>query len=208
LRLSTAGGAKKILASKILITIILSVSEVTLLLEQISAGDNQAAGNLLPLVYEELRRRAASYMSHERPDHTLEATALVHEAYLKLVGGEKLQFQSRAHFYNAAAEAMRRILVDHARSRGAGKRGGNRQRLEIENIDLASQGRDDLDLESLDQALTALGAQDQRRYRVVMLRYFAGLSEQQIAETSNLSLKTVQRDWATAKLFLLDKMRQ
>ena len=181
--------------------------QVTLILDRIASGDANAAGELFPQVYEELRRRAAQYMSKERVDHTLQPTALVHEAYVRLIDGHPLAFQSRVHFYNAAAEAMRRILVDHARGRAAGKRGGGRARVDMEELEtVAAATEGELDQEALDRALTALQAEDERPYRVVMLRYFAGLSEQDTAESLGISVKTVRRDWAAAKLFLLAEM--
>jgi RNA polymerase sigma factor (TIGR02999 family) len=183
------------------------MSDVTILLDKIAQGDDRAADKLLPLVYDELRRKAAHYMAGERRNHTLQATALVNEAYLKLVGGQAVAFQSKAHFYNAAAEAMRRILVDHSRTRGADKRGGGRERVDLDQVDVAADADEGTDYESLDKALTKLQALDERRYRVVMLRYFAGLTEQQIAENLNVTTKTVQRDWGAAKLYLLGQIQ-
>ncbi len=147
-------------------------------------------------------------MSRERANHTLQGTALVHEAYLKLVGGESMAFESKAHFYNAAAEAMRRILVDHARSHSAEKRGGGRQRMDLDQVDAPADVEAEIDYEKLDGALVKLQSLDERRYKVVMLRYFAGLTEQQIAESLGVTTKTVQRDWNTAKVFLRTQMTE
>lgn len=127
---------------------------------------------------------------------------------MKLVGGQPIAFESKAHFYNAAAEAMRRILVDHTRSRKADKRGGGRERVDLEQVEALADSREAVDYEKLDRALNQLKAMDERRYQVVMLRFFAGLTEQQIAESLKVTTKTVQRDWNAAKVFLLMQMRE
>lgn len=180
-------------------------SPVTLLLERVNRGDKDAVNELVPLVYDELRRKAAQYMSRQVPGHTLQPTALVNEAFLKLVGnaqdGRPGRWQTSRHFHHAAAEVMRQILVDHARGKAAEKRGGSLNRLPIEQAELAA-GEVETDWEGLDRALAELQRVDQRRYQVVMLRYFTGLSDRQIAESLQVSEKTVQRDWQTAKLFL------
>jgi RNA polymerase sigma-70 factor, ECF subfamily len=181
--------------------------QVTLILDRIAKGDKQAVGQLFPLVYEELRRKAHSYMGRERANHTLQPTALVNEVYMAMVGGEAISYQNRAHFYHAAALAMRRFLLQHARKRN--RREGLLPRIDLEKIDEAQPAAADdgaIDHEALEAAMLKLEKMDKRRYEVVMLRYFAGLQEQAIADTMGVALKTVQRDWATAKLFLRAEM--
>ena len=184
------------------------MEDVTVLLQRLTDGDKRAADELLPIVYDELRRRAAAYMSRERANHTLQATGLVHEAYIKLVGANEIKYQSRAHFFNAAAEAMRRLLVDHSRATKATKRGGDKARIALEDVNLAVHDTTSIHYEALDVALNELKSQDERRYQVVMLRYFAGLDEKAIAEALELSVKTVQRDWKTSKIFLLERLQR
>ena len=184
---------------------------VTLLLNRVSAGDQQASAELFGTVYDELRRRARQYMARERVNHTLQATAVVNEAYMKLLGGAaggRLSWQGSRHFFNAAAEAMRNILVDHARSKRAEKRGGSRQAVPMDSLNEPAHSveSDDVDLEALDSALVKLKSHDPRQHQVVMYRYFAGLPDQQIAQLLEVSDKTVQRDWKAAKLFLLSEM--
>jgi len=185
-------------------------SEVTVVLRRISDGDGRAVHELMPLVYEELRRQAGRQMSGEGREHTLQATALVHEVYMKLLGQGAMQFESRRHFFNAAAEAMRCLLVDHARRRNAQKRGGNLARVDGERMaDVACDlTADPTDWESLDLALGELKEIDERRYRVVMLRFFAGLTDAQVAQTLDLAEKTVERDWRAARIFLLGRVRE
>ena len=182
-------------------------AEVTVVLERINRGDASAVNELLPLVYDELRRRAQQYMGGERSDHTLQATALVHEAFVDLAGREP-NWQGSRHFFNAAAEAMRRILVDHARTRRAQKRGGDRRRADLADVDVTSPepAEEGTDWEALDHALEALRREDERRYQVVMYRYFTGLREDQVAGVLGVSEKTVQRDWKAAKAYLLAHM--
>lgn len=177
------------------------MSDVTRILASIESGDARAANELLPLVYEQLRRIAKQHMAQERADHTLQATALVHEAYLKLIGGEDLRWANRAHFYSAAAEAMRRILVDHARKRGRVKRGGDRQRVPLRSVDLAVQ-QDSSEILALDQAIGRLQKEDERMHRVVMLRFFAGLSIEDTASVMDVSSRTVKREWTFARAWL------
>jgi RNA polymerase sigma factor (TIGR02999 family) len=179
--------------------------QLTQVLGRIERGEARAVRELFPLVYDELRRLAALRMAGERRDHTLQATALVHEAYAKISDGAEFQWQSLQHFYNAAAEAMRQILVDHARRKSAEKRGGDRVRVDLDHID-AAQVDDAVDLEGLDVALGKLQKQDPRRHQVVMYRFFAGLSELKTAELLGVGTKTVQRDWKTAKMFLFAEM--
>ena len=178
--------------------------EVTVILERINRGDARAMDELIPLVYDELRHKARLYMARERVGHTLQATAVVHEAFARMLGGNPAEatWQSSKHFFNAAAEVMRQLLVDHARRRGAEKRGGGLQRVELEGLDVEA-GDDGVDWEGLDQALAELKKRDERRYQVVMLRYFAGLPEHDVAKCLDISEKTVQRDWKVSRMFLL-----
>ncbi|WP_428936865.1 ECF-type sigma factor [Fontivita pretiosa] len=175
-------------------------------------GRAAAAEELFPLVYQELRKRAAYYLAQHRPGNTLQATAIVHEAYLKLAGGDSpRQYESQRHFFNAAAEAMRQILVDHARASKAQKRGGGATRLDIDRIDpqdpsCKPETSDQLDLEALDRALGQLRQEDPRRYQVVMYRYFAGLEHKRIAELLEISQRTVERDWKLARQYLRGKL--
>jgi RNA polymerase sigma-70 factor, ECF subfamily len=181
-----------------------SESQLTVLLDRIGSGDAAAADELFPLIYDELKRKAQYYMAQERPDHTLQATALVNEVYLKLVGGQELAFESREHFFNVASQAMRRLLVDHGRARAAQRRGGGAQRLDVDKIDLAQP--EEPDWAALDVALDKLQKLDPRRYQVVMFRYFGGLQEDEIAQILKVTTKTVQRDWKAARMFLLGSM--
>jgi RNA polymerase sigma-70 factor, ECF subfamily len=164
-------------------------------------GDLQARDDLLPLVYRELRRRAAGYLRHERRGHTVQPTALVHEAYLRLAGGNQIGWQSRAHFFGMAAQAMRRILVDHARAHQAAKRPGAALRVTLDDRIGAVQPRD-CELLLLDRALGELTRRDARQGQFVELRYFGGLSEQEVGEVLGLSRATVTREWQTARAWL------
>jgi RNA polymerase sigma factor (TIGR02999 family) len=179
---------------------------ITQLLVAWRSGDRCALDDLMPLVYEELRRLARHYMAGERPGHTLETTALINEAYLRLVDHKEMQWQNRAHFFAVAAQAMRRILVDHARTRDAAKRGGGAAKGSLEEA--AAIPARPLELMALDAALNDLGAMDPRKSRVVELRYFGGLSEEETAEVLGVSPVTVRRDWSTAKAWLLRAMSQ
>lgn len=177
------------------------MSELTLVLERVNAGDSEAFGELTALVYDELRRRARFYTARQGPAHTLQATALVHEAFAKMAGASSLGWQDKRHFFNAAAEVMRQIVMDRARRRNAQKRGGGRVHEEL--VDVPDDGLDhEMNWEGLDAALQRLKELDDRRYQTVMLRYFAGLNDQQIAQSLGVSDKTVQRDWKLAKAFL------
>jgi RNA polymerase sigma factor (TIGR02999 family) len=179
------------------------MSDVTRLLEAAQAGDRQAASDLLPLVYDELRKLGASRMSAEAPHHTLNATALVHEAYLRLVGDQ--QFESRGHFFAAAAEAMRRILVDHARNRNRVKRGGGRQRVDLDRLtDLATASDDDL--LGLDEALQRLAKEFPVAAELVKLRFFAGMTLSEAAEALGVADRTADRYWVFARTWLADAM--
>jgi RNA polymerase sigma factor (TIGR02999 family) len=160
---------------------------------------------LLPLVYDELRRLAARYMKHERSGHTLQATALVNEVYLRLIEVQQVRWQNRAHFFAMAARLMRRILVDAARARGAHKRGGGAPMLSLDEALVVSQEPGN-DLVALDEALTALAAVDARKSQVVEMRFFGGLSIDETAEALHVSRDTVKRDWKMAKLWLLREL--
>ena len=177
------------------------MTEITRILTAIDSGDAQAANELLPLVYQELRRLAAQKLSQEEPGQTLQATALVHEAYLRLVGSEDVQWDSRGHFFAAAAEAMRRILVENARRKRRLKHGGGQQRVDVAEVDLAIDPPSD-DLLALDEALVKLADQDKTKADLVKLRYFAGLTEQQTAEILGISRSTAKRYWAYACAWL------
>ena len=169
-------------------------------------GDGASPETLLPLVYDLLRRRAQMMMGSERAGHTLGATALVHEAYLRVAGRDS-GFASRQHFFNAAAQAMRRILVERARARGRVKRGSGAARVSLESLDPQQPVTlDGLDWLALDEALSALAARDARRHQVVMLRFFAGLAEAEVAELLGVDPRTVARDWVTAKLWLYSQL--
>ena len=186
------------------------MNDVTRILSAIEAGDPQAAEQLLPLVYDELRRLAAQRLAGEGPGHTLQATALVHEAYLQLVGADPQQpWNGRGHFFAAAAEAMRRILIDHARRKHRARRGGGMKRVEPGDLDdiamVAANGRAD-ELLALDEALTQLAVADPRRAELVRLRYFAGLTLEQAAELLGISRATADRHWAFARAWLYDAM--
>lgn len=178
------------------------MSEATRLIEAVGRGDPHAAGELLPLVYDELRKLAHHRMSLERADHTLAATGLVHEAYLRLVGDGEVSWANRAHFFHAAAEAMRRILIEHARAKGGPQRGGGRVRLPLDVIDLATQA-DPAQILALEEALSRLEEQDPDTARIVRLRFYAGLSVEETARAVGASERTVKRDWAFARAFLL-----
>jgi RNA polymerase sigma factor (TIGR02999 family) len=178
------------------------MTEVTRVLSAIQEGDPHAANQLLPLVYEELRRLAAQKLAQEKPGQTLEATALVHEAYLRLVDVEKAQkWNSRGHFFAAAAEAMRRILVERARSKGRAKHGGDWQRVDFEQLDVMTSVSAD-QLVALDDALARLAALDHLAGELVKLRYFAGLDLDQAATALGVSTATAYRHWAYARAWL------
>jgi RNA polymerase sigma factor (TIGR02999 family) len=177
------------------------MNEVTRILQQIERGDPHAAHELLPLVYDELRKLAALRMVQERPGQTLQATALVHEAYLRLVGTEGPGWNSRGHFFAAAAEAMRRILIERARRIRAARRGGGQNRVDLEPAELAAPERSE-DLLALDEALEQLAIKDARKAELVKLRYFAGLTMEQAAEALGISTATAHRDWNYARAWL------
>jgi RNA polymerase sigma-70 factor, ECF subfamily len=177
---------------------------VTELLRAWSDGDESALERLLPLVEAELHRLARGYMARERGGHTLQPTALVNEAFLRLIDARHVRWQDRAHFLGIAARLMRRVLVDHARSRGYQKRGGGAVRVTLtEALAVAPEPALDLDLAALDRALDELAADDARKARVIELRFFGGLSVEETAEVLHLSTDTIKRDWRLAKLWLL-----
>jgi RNA polymerase sigma factor (TIGR02999 family) len=182
-----------------------SPQDVTGLLVRWRTGDREALDALTPLVYDELRRLAKSYLRRERPDHTLDGTALVHEAYMRLVDQRNVEWRNRNHFFALAAELIRRILVDHARARIAAKRGGSNVKLSLDEA-LAPADEKDLNILALDDALLALGKADPQQSRIVELRYFAGLTIEETADVMEISPATVKRDWTTAKAFLKREM--
>ena len=177
------------------------MNEVTRVIEAVQRGDPKAAAELLPLVYEELRKLAASKMANEAAGNTLQPTALVHEAWLRLVGNDNPKFAGRAHFFAAAAEAMRRILIDRARRKRALRHGGGQVRVDMEQIDLASPGADD-QLLAVDEALDKLAAQDPIEAQLVKLRYFAGLTVDEAAGLLDISPRTARNYWAHARTWL------
>ncbi len=177
------------------------ISEATQLLNAIENGDAKAADQLLPLVYNELRRLASSRMAHEAPGHTLQPTALVHEAWLRLVGNQSPLFENRAHFFAAAAEAMRRILIERARYRRAVRHGGGQQRVDLEQVELPFPGDDD-QLLALNEALEQLAAAHPLEAEVVKLRYFVGLTHDEVAAALGISVRTAKYYWAHARAWL------
>lgn len=176
-------------------------SDVTQALLQLSDGDESALERLLPAVYEQLRLLAQRELRRERPDHTLTPTALVHEAYLKLVRLDRIQWRGRAHFFGACSQAMRRILISYARTRKAGKRGGGQSPVTIDNVLVAAEQRPE-ELMALDEALNRLEAMSERAARVVECRFFAGMDVEETAEALGISPATVKRDWLTARAWL------
>jgi len=183
------------------------VSDVTRILNAIERGDARATDELLPLVYEELRILAAQKLSHEAPGQTLQATALVHEAYLRLVGDEPQTWENRGHFFSAAAEAMRRILVENARRKKSTKHGGGHSCVDLDAVETAAQTPSD-DLVALDEALTRLGVEDPVKATLVTLRFFAGLSIDQAAEALGISRATAIRHWSFARAWLFHELRK
>jgi RNA polymerase sigma-70 factor, ECF subfamily len=181
------------------------IGAVSGLLRAWGKGDPDAREKLMPLVYAELRRRAAAYLNRERKDHTLQPTALVHEAYLRLIGQDRVVWQNRAHFYGVAAQTMRRILVDHARGRARDKRCGAAIRVTLDER-LAAAPPVDCEMLLLDQALGELAVFDPRQARIVELRYFGGLTESEIASVLDVSRSTVTREWLIAKGWLFRRI--
>jgi RNA polymerase sigma factor (TIGR02999 family) len=190
------------------------MNEVTRILSAIEQGDARAAEQLLPLVYDELRQLAAHKLAHEKPGQTLQATALVHEAYLRLVaspGGKSAEAQrrwdSRGHFFAAAAEAMRRILINHARDKSRQKRGGGRQRVDLDRLAVADQASND-EVLALDEALQRLELQNKPCAQLVKLRFFTGLTMDEAAAALGMALRTAHRHWVFARAWLYDALRQ
>jgi RNA polymerase sigma factor (TIGR02999 family) len=181
--------------------------DVTRMLQAIERGEAQTSAELLPLVYDELRRLAAHKLSQERPGQTLQATSLVHEAWLRLAGGESRQWEGRKHFFAAAAEAMRRILIENARRKQRQKRGGGGERIDIEQIELA-EALPSNELLALDEALTELSQRDPPAAEFVQLRFFAGLTQQQAADLLGVSRRTADRTWAYARAWLFQQIAE
>lgn len=179
--------------------------EVTVILNSIRSGQRDGYGELIPIVYDELRRMAERFLASERVDHTLSPTALVHEAYVKLVNIDRLEWNGRSHFFAIAATAMRRLLVDHGKAHRAQKRGGGRQRVDLLDDVFGEEGPQ-VDVLALDDALERLEALDERQARVVELRFFGGLGTDEIAEHLEVSPRTVKNDWRMAKLWLLKEL--
>ena len=185
------------------------VPEITEMLRELSDGGKpEAWDNLLPLVYEELHRQAARFLRKERPGHTLQTTALINEAYLKLIDQRDVTWESRTHFYALAAQAMRRILVDYAKTAKRKKRGGEDIKLPLEEAMAVAAKEKSVDLIALDEALNKLAEQDERQARVVELRYFSGLSLEETAEALHISRATVATDWNMAKVWLYRELRK
>jgi len=183
-----------------------SAGDVTQLLADLQGGRPDAASQLMPLVYEELRRLAVHYMQQQRPDHTLQATALMHEAYLRLVNQPAQTWQNRAHFIGVAAQLMRNILVDYARSRQTAKRGQAPRKVPLDDVLLFSEERS-AELVAIDEALTRLARVDARQSRIVELRFFGGLTVEETAEALGVSPKTVKRDWNVARAWLYREIK-
>jgi len=182
------------------------VSEVTRILGSIEQGDQKAAEQLLPLVYEELRKLAAAKMAQEQPGQTLQATALVHEAWLRLVGSGSKQWNSRGHFFGAAAEAMRRILVDRARKKARLRHGGQLEKVDLAHVTIATEDTDDVIL-AIHEALERLAAESPQKAEIVKLRYFAGLEHAEIAHALGIAEPTVRRHWAYARSWLYAELK-
>ena len=182
-----------------------SSSEVTQLLRAWSEGDQEALDKLVPLVQAELRRLARRYMSQERPDHTLQATALINEVYLRLIDWRNVRWQDRAHFFGVSAQLMRRVLVDHARRHHYRKRGGDAVKVDLEEAAIVAPERD-ADFVAIDEALTRLAALDPRKSQIVELRFFGGLSVEETAEVVKVSPRTVKREWSLARAWLYSEL--
>jgi RNA polymerase sigma factor (TIGR02999 family) len=180
-----------------------AMADVTQILNAIEQGDPKAAAELLPLVYDELRKLAAARLADEKPGQTLQPTALVHEAYLRLVGGQSPQdWNGRGHFFSAAAEAMRRLLIDRARHKQTGKAGGGHRRIDLDDIEPALEEGEGGRLLALDEALRQFEAEDPRKAKLVKLRFFAGLTAEQSAAALGVSISTAEKDWAYARSWL------
>ena len=181
------------------------MSDITLVLDAINRGESQAAEKLLPLVYGELRNLAAARMFQERAGHTLQPTALVHEAWLRLVKEEERTWQNQAHFFHAAAEAMRRILIEHARRKAAVKHGGGQQRMDIADLECAAPPPDEKIL-LIDEALEKLAREHPERAKIVVMKFFGGMTNEEVAAALGLGERTVYRHWECAKLWLFDEL--
>ena len=184
-----------------------AVSNVTHILERAQAGDPAAADQLLPLVYDELRRLAAAKMANEPPGQTLQSTALVHEAYLRLVGNTDKKWNGRAHFFGAAAEAMRRILIENARRKLAARHGGGLARLDIDKVEIATAGGDD-ELIAVNDALEGFAARDRQKAELVKLRYFVGLTTEEAAVVLGISVPTADRWWNFSRAWLFEEIER
>ena len=183
------------------------VTDLTRILNSVEHGDAKAAEELLPLVYEELRKLAAHKMANEAPGQTLQPTALVHEAWLRLAGGVEQKWENQRHFYAAAAEAMRRILVEKARRKNRIRHGAGLQRVDVAEIEIPTETRED-QLIAMDEALSKLEQEDPAKAQVVKLRYFVGMTTQETAQTLGISVATVERQWSFAKAWLFNQIRQ
>lgn len=184
-----------------------SMNEITLVLQSVGRGEGGASEELMPLVYEELRRLAAARMAREAPGQTLQATVLVHEAWLQLVGNGDRHWQNRAHFFGAAADAMRRILIDNARRKARLKHGGGQARVDIADVQVAEKTPDD-DVLLINDALQRLEAEEPEKARIVVMKFFGGLTNQEVAESLGISERTVDRQWACAKARLFRWIRE
>ena len=181
------------------------MSDVTRILQSLESGDAKVAEELLPLVYGELRKLAASKMARESPNQTLQPTALVHEAWLRLTGNENVKWNGRAHFFGAAAEAMRRILIDNARRKQARRHGGDKQRVDIEDVEIAAPAKEE-ELLAINDALDELAQADQPKAELVKLRYFVGLTVEECAEILGISVPTARRWWSYARAWLYQRI--
>lgn len=179
--------------------------EITVLLSELSRGNKEAEGRLIPLVYKELRRIAATYLRRESPDHSLQPTALVHEAYVRMTGIKEIDWQNRSHFFAFSATLMRRILVDHARASHAGKRGNGWDAVSLNEAILPSPERAP-EILALDEALNKLATFDERQSKIVELRFFAGMSEDEAGSVLGISARTVKRDWRIARAWLFKEL--
>ncbi len=183
------------------------MGEVTRILQSVEQGDSTAAGELLPLVYEELRKLAAAKMANETPNQTLQPTALVHEAWLRLVGADNPHYANRAHFFAAAAEAIRRILIDKARRKRAIRHGAGKQHVELDEVEIAAPADDD-EILAVNEALDKLAAQNQAEAELVKLRYFVGMTLEEAAKALDISARTADNYWAHAKAWLFNEIKR
>lgn len=181
------------------------MNDLTQILQAAAGGDRRAVEDLLPLVYGELKKLAATRMAHEAAGHTLQPTALVHEAWLRLVKDEGRSWQNRAHFFNAAAEAMRRILIEHARRKSAVKHGGGQQRLDIADLECAAQSPDE-NILLIEEALEKLAKEHPERAKIVVMKFFGGMTNEEVAAALGVGERTVYRHWECAKLWLFDEL--